>query len=88
MELKTLKDFKNPYPVHLNEYLGLQTTDKISECCIKKEELKKEAIKIVKVDDYYDFIKMFPFKILNAREKELLNDFLKWWCNITKEDLK
>jgi len=57
-------------------------------CVVVK--LKAEAVKKIKAleGDYYNLIKIFPFKILNNREVRLLIDFIKWDNNLTEEDLK
>ncbi len=56
---------------------------------IEEEGLKAEAIKIIKeTDDFYEFIKKVPFKILNNREITIIKELLKWWCNLIEDDLK
>lgn len=55
---------------------------------VMKSWIKAEAIKWVKEDNYYEFIKLFPFKILNAREMKVLKDFAKWYFDIIEEDFK
>ena len=84
-ELKTLKDLRkelkklnNPNEEYL---LGIRDFERWT---------KAEAVKKIKAleGDYYNLIKIFPFKILNNREVRLLIDFIKWDNNLTEEDLK
>ena len=77
-ELKTLKDFEKE---------ELYKEDLVRTAL---DELKQEAIKIIKLsEDHYEFIKQFPFKILNDRERTVIREFVKWQNNITdEEDLK
>ena len=54
-----------------------------------KKELKQEAINDIKLlNDHYESCKEFPFKILNDRERKVLQAYIKWKNNITEEDLE
>jgi hypothetical protein len=51
--------------------------------------LRQEAIKEVKIlNDHYESCVLFPFKILNDRERKVLQSFIKWKFNIPEDDLK
>ena len=82
MKLKTLKD--------MGFFTEAGELKKLEEEAVFKFELKAEAVKKIKAleGDYYNLIKIFPFKILNNREVRLLIDFIKWDNNLTEEDLK
>ena len=73
MKLKTLKDFEWN---HDRNYVIMR-------------EIKQEAIKEhILLNDHYKSCEEFPFKILDDRERKVLQSYIKWKNNLTEEDLK
>lgn len=78
MGLKTLKEIKEPCEVHVNEYMGVESDEKMSEHCVEKKALRQEAIKWIRelekiptfqTDAVIEFIKLFFNIEENSHEK-------------------